>query len=263
MVRSQTWGAQTFVWSIWYTTLHSFTQRFVHVRVIQSSGGSSGGGGGGRLLRKIESTMCFLSNCFIRMLNNKTRIARESIKTTQEPRGPLSGPWTPAENEFSSALVMRVRAHNLLRSPPPPPPPPPCKSWVHKINLFLPSDRRLQFAFPTWPNYRGLGRSLRGTHRPSHGGWNHTSHFRLPHHDWLGEGTSWQDVRLRSSLTDAILRHHTHWSVFIIIICFWVILNSGGSRQERNTARAPLNFDQQCVSFNPVLYQNCFTIRLR
>ena len=31
---------------------------------------------------------------FIRMLKNKAQIARESIKTTLEFPGPLSGPWT-------------------------------------------------------------------------------------------------------------------------------------------------------------------------
>ena len=45
------------------------------------------------------------------MLKNKAQIARESIKTTLE----LPGPWTPAESEFGSALVMCVLAHNLLR----------------------------------------------------------------------------------------------------------------------------------------------------
>ena len=51
------------------------------------------------------------------MLKNKAQIARESIITTLELPGPLSGPWTPAESEFGSALVMCVRAHNLLRPP--------------------------------------------------------------------------------------------------------------------------------------------------
>ena len=51
-------------------------------------------------------------------LESKTQIARESIKTTLELQGPLSGPWTPAESEFGSALVMCVPAHNLLRPPP-------------------------------------------------------------------------------------------------------------------------------------------------
>ena len=53
------------------------------------------------------------------MLKNKAQIARESIKTTLELPGPLSGPWTPAESEFGSALVMCVLAHNLLSPPPP------------------------------------------------------------------------------------------------------------------------------------------------
>ena len=51
------------------------------------------------------------------MLKNKAQIARESIKTTLELPGPLSGSWTPAESEFGFALVMCVRAHNLLRAP--------------------------------------------------------------------------------------------------------------------------------------------------
>ena len=59
------------------------------------------------------------------MLKHKVQIARESIKTTPELPGPLSGPWTPAECEFGSALVMCVLAHNLLR-----PPPPKWKSWI-------------------------------------------------------------------------------------------------------------------------------------
>ena len=53
------------------------------------------------------------------MPKNKAKIARESIKTTLELPGPLSGPWTPAESEFGSALVMCVRA--LFFAPPPPP----------------------------------------------------------------------------------------------------------------------------------------------
>ena len=63
--------------------------------------------------------LCFLVQFFfyIRMLENKAQIARESIKTTLELPGPLSGPWTPAESEFGSALVMCVLAHNLLRPP--------------------------------------------------------------------------------------------------------------------------------------------------
>ena len=54
------------------------------------------------------------------MLKNEAQIARESIKTTLELPGPLSGPWTPDVSEFGFALVMCVRAHNLLRPPPPP-----------------------------------------------------------------------------------------------------------------------------------------------
>ena len=66
---------------------------------------------------KIGSTM-FLSNFFIRMLKNKAQIARETIKTTLELPGPLSGPWTPAESELGFALVMCMRAHNILHPPP-------------------------------------------------------------------------------------------------------------------------------------------------
>ena len=75
------------------------------------SGGSRGGG---------LSTMFCSPIFFIRMLKNNAQIARESIKTTLELPGPLSAPWTPAESEFGSALVMCVREHNLLRPPPPP-----------------------------------------------------------------------------------------------------------------------------------------------
>ena len=57
---------------------------------------------------------------FIRMLKNKAQEIRKSIKTTIELPGHLSGPWTLANSEFGSALVMCVRAHNLLRPPPPP-----------------------------------------------------------------------------------------------------------------------------------------------
>ena len=61
-------------------------------------------------------TVCFfLPNIFIRMF--KAQIARESIKTTLELPGPLSGPWTPAKSEFGFALVMCVRAHKLLPTP--------------------------------------------------------------------------------------------------------------------------------------------------
>ena len=58
--------------------------------------------------------LCFLiKKKKIRMLKNKAQIARERIKTTLE----LAGLWTPAESEFGSALIMCVRAHNLLRPP--------------------------------------------------------------------------------------------------------------------------------------------------
>ena len=74
------------------------------------------GGGAAGTPTKIGSIF-FLIQLFIRMLKNKTQIARESIKITLELPGPLSGPWTPAESEFGSALVMCVLAHNLLRPP--------------------------------------------------------------------------------------------------------------------------------------------------
>ena len=79
-----------------------------------------GGGGEGAQQApppKIGSTMFFKIKFVIRMLKNKAQIARESIKTTLELPGPLSGPWTPAKSEFGSALVMCERAHNLLRPP--------------------------------------------------------------------------------------------------------------------------------------------------
>ena len=50
---------------------------------------------------KIGSTMAFLSHVFIRMLKNKAQIARESIKTTLDLPGPLSGPWTPDEKKIA------------------------------------------------------------------------------------------------------------------------------------------------------------------
>ena len=49
--------------------------------------------------------MFVFSQFFIRMLKNKAQIARESIKTT------LELPWTSAESEFSSVLVMCVQVH--------------------------------------------------------------------------------------------------------------------------------------------------------
>ena len=51
------------------------------------------------------------------------RIVRETINTTLKLPGPLSGPWTPAESEFGSALILCMLAHNLLRPPLAPPPP--------------------------------------------------------------------------------------------------------------------------------------------
>ena len=74
------------------------------------------------------------------MLKNKAQIARESIKTTLELPGPLSGPWTPAESEFGSALVMCVRAHNLLRPPPnenPGSAPGNIKDWKIIMSLYI------------------------------------------------------------------------------------------------------------------------------
>ena len=66
--------------------------------------------------------LCFLNPILkIRMLKNKPQIVRESINTTLELPRPLSRPWTPAESEFGSTLIMCVWAHNL--APPPPPPP--------------------------------------------------------------------------------------------------------------------------------------------
>ena len=62
------------------------------------------------------------------MLKNKAQIARESIKTTPELQGPLSGAHMDpsAESEFASRARVNVRAggaHLQLRSPSPPPPP--------------------------------------------------------------------------------------------------------------------------------------------
>ena len=74
---------------------------------------------------KLDQLVFLSPLSFIRMLKNKAQLARESIKTTLELPGPLSGPcMAPAESEFGSALVMCVRAHNLLR------PPPQWKSWI-------------------------------------------------------------------------------------------------------------------------------------
>ena len=59
------------------------------------------------------------------MLKNKAQIARESIKTIlylELPCRALNrGPGPLPKVSFGSALVMCVRAHNLLRAPPPPP----------------------------------------------------------------------------------------------------------------------------------------------
>ena len=99
---------------------------------VNITSGRSRGGGGAQQARtppkkkkkqqqqknKLDQLCFFLPNIFIRMF--KAQIARESIKTTLELPGPLSGPWTPAKSEFGFALVMCVRAHKLLHPPPPP-----------------------------------------------------------------------------------------------------------------------------------------------
>ena len=72
-------------------------------------------GGGGAIGTPKLDQQCFLFQFLTRMLKNKAQIARETIKTTLELSGPLSGPWIPAKSEFGSALVMCVLAHNLLR----------------------------------------------------------------------------------------------------------------------------------------------------
>ena len=71
-----------------------------------------------RALPKIGPTMGGFIHFCIRMLKSTAEIARESIKTTPELPWPLNGPWTPAESQSGTALVMCVRAHNLLRPPP-------------------------------------------------------------------------------------------------------------------------------------------------
>ena len=83
------------------------------LHVIESSGGSRGGRN--RHPLKLDRLCAFYPLYVIRMLKNKAQRARESIKTILELPGPLSRPWTPAESGFGSALVMCVRAHNLLR----------------------------------------------------------------------------------------------------------------------------------------------------
>ena len=63
--------------------------------------------------------LCFLIQFFIRMLKKiRLRLHERALK---QPQSFLRarGPWTPAESEFGSALVMCVLAHNLLRPPPP------------------------------------------------------------------------------------------------------------------------------------------------
>ena len=79
------------------------------------------GGSRGRN-RRVPPPPQFLSTMFFNHFflpeckkKKKTQIARESNKTTLELPGPLSGPWTLAESEFGSALVMCVLAHHLLR----------------------------------------------------------------------------------------------------------------------------------------------------
>ena len=60
---------------------------------IQGPAGGRGGGGQ-QAPPKIGSTMFFNQLFFIRMLKYKAQIARESIKTTVEFSGPLSGPYS-------------------------------------------------------------------------------------------------------------------------------------------------------------------------
>ena len=75
------------------------------------------GGATGAPPPKIGSTLFFVIQFFIRILKNKAQIARESIKTTLELPGPLSGPWTHAESEFGSALVMCLRSQIFCALP--------------------------------------------------------------------------------------------------------------------------------------------------
>ena len=96
--------------------------------------GGGGGGGATGAPPKIGSTV-FFNPSFIRMFNNKAQIARE--RALKQPYGfqcPYAG---PAESEFSSALVMCVRAHNLLRPPPPPHENPGSASVMNTILLIL------------------------------------------------------------------------------------------------------------------------------
>ena len=64
-----------------------------------------GGGGGDRRAPSLKfDQLSFFIQFVIRMLKSKAQIVRESIKTTLELPGPLSGPgpWTPAEREVVS-----------------------------------------------------------------------------------------------------------------------------------------------------------------
>ena len=64
--------------------------------------------GGATGARPVKLDQLFVSNFVIRMLKNKAQKARDSINTTLELPGPLSGPWTPAKS--GSALAY----HNIL-----------------------------------------------------------------------------------------------------------------------------------------------------
>ena len=87
----------------------------MHAAVAEPEGGARGA----RPL-KFNRLRFFKIKSFIRMLKFKAQIERESIKTILQIPVPLSGPWAPAESEFGFALVMCVRAHNLLRTHAPP-----------------------------------------------------------------------------------------------------------------------------------------------
>ena len=72
-----------------------------------------GGGGAQQAPPKIGPTMFILIQLFIRMLKNNAQIARETIKTTLELPGPLSGPRPlpfapPNENPGSAPVGKRV-----------------------------------------------------------------------------------------------------------------------------------------------------------
>ena len=81
---------------------------FCHLAVTDPGGG--GNATGARPLKLDQLCLLNLFSFLIGMLKNKAQIARKSIKTTLELPGPLSGPWTPAESEFGSALTMCMRA---------------------------------------------------------------------------------------------------------------------------------------------------------